>query len=321
MKVAQVGRRLAEHVRSIQPQECAALGVDPEVVEAACLAHDLGHPPFGHLGEATLNDLVIKSGDALVTAGSTLSGLYAIGWDMNLYSISPTTGAATLIGPTGITFSIVGGMSAGSSTLYVTDNILLYSLNTTTGAAIFIGTVNIPNELGISTMVTFNGTLYGTAYNRGVPNIYTLNPSTAAATFVAPSPSTPYSFDGLAPIESGLPPPVTIQIKPPAKAPVPINLKSEGVTPVAILSTPGFDATQVNPATIDLSGAPVRSARGGEFSCTEQDVNGDGLPDLVCQIITDRLKLGPTSTQAVLTGMTFSGAFIQGTEAIRVVGN
>ena len=45
------------------------------------------------------------------------------------------------------------------------------------------------------------------------------------------------------------------------------------------------------------------------------------MPDLVCQIISDQLKLGPTSTQAVLTGMTFAGAFIQGTEAIRVVGN
>jgi hypothetical protein len=120
---------------------------------------------------------------------------------------------------------------------------------------------------------------------------------------------------------AGVPPLVTIRIKPPAKAPVPINLKSEGVTPVAILSTPGFDATQVNPATIDLSSAPVMSVGGGQFSCSAQDVNGDGLPDLVCQIISDQLKLGPTSTQAVLTGMTFAGAFIQGTEAIRVVGN
>jgi hypothetical protein len=50
-------------------------------------------------------------------------------------------------------------------------------------------------------------------------------------------------------------------------------------------------------------------------------VNGDGLPDLVYQIISTQLQLGPTSTQAVLTGMTFSGAFIQGTEAIRVAGN
>lgn len=63
MKVAQVGRRLAEHTLRRQPGESAVLGVHPEVVEAACLAHDLGHPPFGHLGESILNRLVIKAGD------------------------------------------------------------------------------------------------------------------------------------------------------------------------------------------------------------------------------------------------------------------
>jgi hypothetical protein len=117
------------------------------------------------------------------------------------------------------------------------------------------------------------------------------------------------------------PPAVAIQIKPPAQSPVQINLKSGGTTPVAILSTPNFDATQVDPATISLAGAPVRLRGNGSYSCSAQDVNGDGLPDLVCQVVTSQLQLGPTSTQAVLTGITFSGAFIQGTEAIRVVGN
>lgn len=58
IKVGQVGRRLAEWCRQEQEAEAAYLGVDPEVVEAACLAHDLGHPPFGHVGEKVLNELV-----------------------------------------------------------------------------------------------------------------------------------------------------------------------------------------------------------------------------------------------------------------------
>ncbi len=62
LKVAQVGRRLAEVVLK-DPRSGPELaeelgGVDPEVVEAAALAHDLGHPPFGHIAEDELNDLV-----------------------------------------------------------------------------------------------------------------------------------------------------------------------------------------------------------------------------------------------------------------------
>jgi dGTPase len=59
IKVAQVGRRLAEDRLEKQPDEAKFHGgLDVEVVEAACLGHDLGHPPFGHIGEKTLDELL-----------------------------------------------------------------------------------------------------------------------------------------------------------------------------------------------------------------------------------------------------------------------
>jgi dGTPase len=68
LKVAQVGRRIAENLLGTHPRlevsssRDAMICVDPEVVEAAGLAHDLGHPPFGHIAEEQLNELALKSG-------------------------------------------------------------------------------------------------------------------------------------------------------------------------------------------------------------------------------------------------------------------
>ena len=62
LKVAQVARRLAEMLRRDQTQAAEDLGINPDVVEAAALAHDLGHPPFGHVAEEELDKLVIRAG-------------------------------------------------------------------------------------------------------------------------------------------------------------------------------------------------------------------------------------------------------------------
>jgi dGTPase len=61
LQVAQVGRRLAEKLQIKQPELATQYSLNEDVVEAACLAHDLGHPPFGHLAETTLNALASNS--------------------------------------------------------------------------------------------------------------------------------------------------------------------------------------------------------------------------------------------------------------------
>jgi dGTPase len=60
LQVAQVGRRLAEKLTKKFPG--AKSFIDPDVVESACMAHDLGHPPFGHAAEKTLNALTESIG-------------------------------------------------------------------------------------------------------------------------------------------------------------------------------------------------------------------------------------------------------------------
>jgi dGTPase len=61
IKVAQIGISLAQQLTARYGQLKGL--VDPRVVECACLAHDLGHPPFGHTGEKELNRLLEKARD------------------------------------------------------------------------------------------------------------------------------------------------------------------------------------------------------------------------------------------------------------------
>jgi dGTPase len=65
LKVQQLSRRMAEHLsRDDRNAEVIAElgGLDPSAAEAAGLAHDLGHPPFGHVGEAALNERCAANG-------------------------------------------------------------------------------------------------------------------------------------------------------------------------------------------------------------------------------------------------------------------
>ncbi len=62
LEVAQIGRSICHWLKSPGGALEADFYIDPDLVEAACLSHDLGHPPFGHAGERSLNHLMAGYG-------------------------------------------------------------------------------------------------------------------------------------------------------------------------------------------------------------------------------------------------------------------
>ena len=113
--------------------------------------------------------------------------------------------------------------------------------------------------------------------------------------------------------------PVGIMIKPPAAAPAPINPAANGRTPVAILSTVTFDATtQVDRTSLTFGHAGTEASL-ADCNPGGQDVNGDGLADLLCHFDNPKSAFVNGDTTAYLIGKTASGITILGSEAITTV--
>lgn len=68
LKVGQLGRRIAERI-SRRTGGRPSAGPDPDLVEMCCLAHDIGHPPFGHTGELALAESVDRAIGSLGPVG------------------------------------------------------------------------------------------------------------------------------------------------------------------------------------------------------------------------------------------------------------
>ncbi len=62
MEVAQIGRSICHYLQTRGGLLKPDFFIDGDLVEGVCLAHDLGHPPFGHSGERTLQELMVKWG-------------------------------------------------------------------------------------------------------------------------------------------------------------------------------------------------------------------------------------------------------------------
>ncbi|UCE38881.1 MAG: hypothetical protein JSW00_06570 [Thermoplasmata archaeon] len=111
---------------------------------------------------------------------------------------------------------------------------------------------------------------------------------------------------------------VSIDIKP-GSDPNSINLGSQGNVPVAIFSTPDFDATNIDPLTVTLAGASVKLKGKGTPMTSFEDINEDGLLDIVVHVDTTAFELSLGDTDAVLEGETYDGVCIKGTDTVRIV--
>jgi hypothetical protein len=221
-----------------------------------------------------------------------------------LVKVDPATGAVATVA----TFPGFMGLRQGVSALDPANHIYFFP----TGEA---GPTPIPGPLHLLGVDTLTGTLETNVVLSG-PDLFgfEFEPPTAA----------PLTVD--------------IDIKPDDSRNR-INPRSHGTIPVAILSTPSFDAI----ALVDRS--TLRFGRTGSeqslaFCNTSaddrrrddeeegdddagdsgEDVNGDGLRDLVCHFFTQATDFRFGDTRGVLTGKTISGTSFIGSDAVRVVG-
>ena len=147
----------------------------------------------------------------------------------------------------------------------------------------------------------------------GIPIVGTVDPAGFSATFTG--------ISELSTIVALIPDQLTVLIDiKPGGTPNSINRKSKGKVPVAILSTPTFSAPAEVMIPLLRFGATGNEPSLSHCAPNGEDVNGDGLLDLVCHFSTQSAGFANDTEEGILTGETVGGTLIEGRDAVRIVG-
>jgi hypothetical protein len=108
---------------------------------------------------------------------------------------------------------------------------------------------------------------------------------------------------------------VNIDIKPEG-FPNCINLRSKGLTGVAILGNADFSVEDVDPSSVKFAETPVTIKKNGKLNFALEDVNQDGVVDIMLHFATNDLLLNGDEEFTTLTGNLFGGKTIRGVDSI-----
>ena len=278
-------------------------------------------------GAATFVGGGVRISDMGFDSSGTLYAVMAyrgVGPHGELATIDLTTGGFTPIGG-----SFIGGIGLAfdsSDTLYVKSRNLLHTVDPQNGD--ILTTTVLDNYLRNSLTFDENDVLYSHTWGPTSVGdwIVTIDPISGITTPLGQIPENSERA-ALSALDFGPEPTsfVLVDIKP-GSSPNSVNLRSQGLLPVAILSTDEFDVSDVDidsllfgdPLLIDNGGTAVTPLRNAF-----EDVSGDGFLDLTLKFsIADLVEyeaLGPDTIEGLLTGALLDGTPIAGMDSIRIV--
>jgi len=272
---------------------------------------------------ATAQRLVISGGSVEVN-GILGNGSLGIN-DVDFYSFTGQAGDV-------VTIDIDGGMKSDGSgvdtyiAIFKPDSTILQAnddggildLGSVSTLDSLISNINLPVDgtytVGVTSsahpfLVTGGGGVGSSGFNFNLTGSYTLVIS------VVPAPVQPAPAPAPAPAAVQQ---INIEIKPGTPEQPPINPKSKGSIPVALLSHSGFDAFGVDTQSLTFGHS------GNEHSlirCFKEtrDVDGDGRPDLLCHFDNEKTEFEPSDAAGIVKGRMAAGGQFEGQGFLKVV--